>query len=568
MKRFFVFVSVVFFCSASFSDCLALTAHEDLVAALAKNLKFSSADFEKFSDQQSLLSNRDLCLSVMYSQTGAKPLWISETGPNSRATIILKFLMKSEEEGLFPQKYSVGEIADLWNVTIPASLARLDTLLTYNLVKYIHDVSYGQIRPLTSDNMVVTDVAGISFDVVAALKIALAAPDLSAYLASLPPAHKHYQDLKEALKVYRLIAASGGWKQIPPGPTLRPGEPDDRLKLIYKRMFIPGIPPISPPESKIYDEPLQRTVSRFQQLSGLTADGVIGPQTLAAMNVPASKLVEQIIVNMARWRWQSHFLGKKYVLINIAGYNLTAFKDDDMVLNFPVIIGQFQHQTPVFSDSIKYIEFNPYWNITPNIAKNEELPNLKKNPRYLTDRHVRLFSSWDADATELDSTTVNWRQVSPSRMAGYKLRQDPGPWNALGRIKFVFPNKYAVYMHDTPAHDLFSRTKRDFSHGCIRLSNPLALAMFALEDQDKGWTREKIESIFDSGKRMTIHLNRPLPIHITYQTTWVDKDGHIHFNRDIYSRDEKLFKALLNGEDGIAMSIDRTMGDTNDKLNQ
>jgi L,D-transpeptidase YcbB len=342
----------------------------------------------------------------------------------------------------------------------------------------------------------------------------------------------------------------------------------DRLKLIYKRMIAPGIPPISSPESKIYDEPLQKTVSRFQQLSGLTADGVIGPQTLAAMNVPASRLVEQIIVNMARWRWQSHFLGKKYVLINIAGYNLTAFKDDEMVLNFPVIIGQFQHQTPVFSDSIKYIEFNPYWNITPSIAKNEELPNLKKNPRYLTDRHVRLFSSWDADATELDSTTVNWRQVSPSRMAGYKLRQDPGPWNALGRIKFVFPNKYAVYMHDTPAHDLFSRTKRDFSHGCIRLSNPLALAMFALEDQDKGWTREKIESIFDSGKRMTIHLNRPLPIHITYQTTWVDKDGHIHFNRDIYSRDEKLFKALLNGEDGIAMSIDRTMGDTNDKLNQ
>jgi L,D-transpeptidase YcbB len=564
MKKIFMFLAVFFLSSAPISDCLAATKYEELATALAENLKYSTTDLEKSTDRQPALINRDLCLAVMYHETGSKPLWISETGPDSLATTILKFLMKSEEEGLNPEKYNIGEISDLWAATIPTSLARLDTLLTYNLVKYIHDVSYGQIQSLTLDNTVFTEAGEISFDVVAALKNALAAPDLAVYLASLAPAHKHYQGLKTALKVYRSIAASGGWKQIPQGATLRPGETDDRLQLIYKRMLAPGIPPTPPPETKVYGNPLQKAVARFQQLSGIGADGVIGPQTLIAMNVPASRLVEQIIVNMARWRWQAHELGKKYVLINIADYNLTAFKDDEMVLNFPVIIGQLQHQTPVFSDSIKYIEFNPYWNITPSIARNEELPHLKKNPRYLTDRHVRLFSSWDADATELDSTTMNWNQVSPSRMAGYKLRQDPGPWNALGRIKFVFPNKYSIYMHDTPAHDLFSRTKRDFSHGCIRLSNPLALAIFALEDQGKGWTREKIESAFDSGKRMTINLNPPVPIHITYQTTWVDKDGQIHFNRDIYSRDERLFKALLNGDDKIAMSIDRTIGDNND----
>jgi L,D-transpeptidase YcbB len=566
MKKIFMLFSVFLLCSSSITDCLASTTHEELVVALAENLKLSAIDLETLADQQLSLNNRDLCLAVIYQKTGSGPLWVNETGPGSRATIILDFLKKSEAEGLNPQKYNLGEIGDLWTTMTPVALARLDTLLTYNLVRYIHDISYGQIQ--TPAATIVTDVGETSFDVVAALQNARNAPDLAAYLVSLVPAHKHYQGLKEALKTYRAIAASGGWKPIPLSSTLRPGETNDHLHLIYKRMLAPGIPLPPPPENKVYGPALQKAVSRFQQLNDIDADGTIGPQTLAAMNVPASRLVEQIIVNMARWRWQSHFLGKKYVLINIASYNLTAFKDDEMVLNFPVIIGQLQHQTPVFSDSIKYIEINPYWNITPSIAKNEELPNLRKNPRYLTDRHVRLFSGWGGDATELDSTSMDWQQISPSRMAGFRLRQDPGPWNALGRIKFVFPNKYSIYMHDTPSRNLFSRTKRSFSHGCIRLSNPMALALFALEDQGKDWTSEKLQSHFDSGKRLVIHLNHPLPIHITYQTSWVDKDGQIHFNRDIYSRDEKLYKALLSGNDKIVMSIDRTMVETEDKLNQ
>ncbi len=568
MKTIFMFFSVFFLCSVSITDGLALTAHEGLLDALAEELKLSATDLEKAADLKPPLDDQGLCLAVIYHKTGLAPLWVTETGPGSRATIILDFLKKSEDEGLNSQKYKIGEISNLWTTTAPASLARLDTLLTYNLVRYIHDISYGQLQPLSPDNTAFAAAGDINFDVVAAMQQALGAPDLAAYLVALAPAHKHYQSLKKALKIYRLIAASGGWKQIPPGPTLRPGESDDRLQLIYKRMLAPGIQPPPKPEDKIYGPALQKAVARFQQLNGIEDDGVIGPQTLTAMNVPASRLVEQIIVNMARWRWQAHVLGKKYVLINIASFNLTAYKDDIMVLNFPVIIGQLQHQTPVFSDSIKYIEFNPYWNITPDIAKNEDLPHLRKNPRYLSDRHVRLFSSWEGDATELDSTTMDWQQVSPSRMAGFKLRQDPGPWNALGKIKFVFPNKYSIYMHDTPSRNLFSRTKRDFSHGCIRLSNPLSLALFALEDQGKGWTSEQIQSAYDSDKRVVVRLTPPLPIHITYQTSWVDKDGQIHFNRDIYSRDEKLFKALLNGNDKILMNIDKTTVDPDDKLNQ
>ncbi len=555
MKNFFLFISVCVFCLTSITESLALTARERLKVALVEDLILSTANLVAHNGLRPLLSDRDSCLAAIYGTTGSTPLWVSETGPGPRAAIILDFLNKADEEGLDPLEYRLPQITSIWTARSPASLARLDTLLTYDLVKYIHDISYGQIEPSSSDSPSFADGGDTAFDVVAAADAALAAPDLKTYLASLAPSHQYYTGLKSALKTYRAIARAGGWKQIPPGATLHPGDKDSRLQYVYKRLIAPGIPAIPPPENMIYGPALRKAVLRFQRLFGLTPDGIIGAQTLAMMNIPASRLVEQIIANMTRWRWQAHVLGNKYVMINIADYNLTAFKDNVMVLNFPVIIGQLQHQTPVFSDSIKYIEFNPYWTITPSIAKNEELPNLRKNPRYLVDRHVRLFSGWQEGAMELDSTRMDWHRISRSQMASFRLRQDPGPWNALGRIKFGFPNKYSVYMHDTPTKDLFSRNKRDFSHGCIRLSNPLALALFALEDQGAGWTREKIESHFYSDRRMTVRLRFPLPIHITYQTTWVDKDGLIHFNRDIYARDEKLFKASTNRNDKIPTAI-------------
>jgi murein L,D-transpeptidase YcbB/YkuD len=216
-----------------------------------------------------------------------------------------------------------------------------------------------------------------------------------------------------------------------------------------------------------------------------------------------------------------------------------------MKIHFPVIVGKSQHQTPVFSDRVMYIDFNPYWNIPPSIARNEELPRLRKDRLHLVKRHIRLFSSWRADAVELDPTTMDWNTISRSQISGFKLRQDPGPWNALGRVKFVFPNKYDVYMHDTPTQNLFSRNKRDFSHGCIRVSDPPSLALFILSRETSGWNREKIDAIFKSGKRKIVRPDVLVPVHITYQTAWVDKNGLICFNRDIYRRDRKLGQALF-----------------------
>ena len=526
----------------------AQTEAEQLKSALAQDPALSTSGFEQLGDRRPSLADRDLCLAVIYHATGIEPLWVSASGPGARAAIILGFLENSDREGLAPQEYGIDQITGLWHATTPASLARLDTLLTYNLVKYIYDMNYGRIPPSTAALADVTSDTARTFDIVAAVKAARAAPDLQQYLTALAPAHHFYQDLKAALKVYTAIARSGGWGQIPAGKTLNPEEHDDRLPAIRERLIAPGIASVPRLTTDVYGPALVNAVKRFQQLFGITPDGVIGPQTLAAMNIPASILVKKIVINMARWRRQAHILGDKFVMINIADFTLTAYKGNDMVLSLPVVIGKLHHQTPVFSSSITYVQFNPYWIIPPSIAENEELLHLRKNRRYLVEKHIRLYSGRGTDAVELDSTKINWHEMSPQEMRSFRLRQDPGAWNALGRIKFAFPNPYGVYVHDTPEKDLFSRNTRDSSHGCIRLSNPLALADFVLEDQGKGWTPDKIESAFYADRRTTVWLNSPLPIHITYQTTWVDKDGAIHFNRDIYARDETLYKALIQND--------------------
>jgi murein L,D-transpeptidase YcbB/YkuD len=401
------------------------------------------------------------------------------------------------------------------------------------------------------------EAGNVNFKPRESLEQALAAADLAVWLESLPPAHQHYIGLKKALMMYRTIAMAGGWPLVAAGPTIKPGDNDVRIPDIIRRLSATGdIDPmmVRGPMPAHYSPLLEQGVVKFQLRHGLDPDGVIGAKTLAAMNVPVQERIRQIIINMTRWRWQERDLGEKYIIVNIAHFDLTAFEEEQEVFRFPVIVGKFQQQTPVFSNRIAYIDINPYWNIPPAIARNEELPNLRKDPEYLKKRHVRLLTSWEEGAHEIDSTTIDWNTVSPARMGQYLLRQDPGPWNALGRIKFVFPNTYNVYLHDTPTQNLFSRNQRNFSHGCIRVSDPLRLAVFVLSRQkDAGWTPETIKSRINENKRVVIRLDERLPVHITYQTAWIDKSGIVCFNNDVYGRDKKLLNALFNEEENTAI---------------
>ena len=513
--------------------------------ALARLIKYSPEQLQVQQADKPLIADRDRCLAAVYHFSGNTPIWVTDDGPTERAAVVLKYLQAAAEEGLNPDDYGISEMAVLWPARGAGDLARLETLLTYELLLYAHDVSYGQLQSHSVAPRIFHDTGRQDFDPVAVMKAIIDATDLDAHLASLPPAHQHYQALKTALRTYREIAAAGGWKSVAAGPTLRPGEIDPRVPSIRTRLHVTGDLGKIDHTDTFYDTSLQRAVVRFQKRYGLQPDGVIGARTVAAMNIPAKRLVSQIIVNMTRWRWQAHDLGERYVLVNIAGYNLRAVENGQIVMDMPVIVGELENQTPIFSDMIQYIDFNPYWVITRSIASKEELPRLQQNPRYLVDRNVRLYSSWDADAVEIDSTRVDWKSISPEQMARYKLRQDPGPLNALGRMKFVFPNRFAIYMHDTPKRDLFSQSSRNFSHGCIRVSDPVALATFVLGKEKTVWSPEKIQETVDSGKRKVVNLAVPLSVHLTYQTSWVDKEGSIHFNSDIYGRDTELSLALL-----------------------
>jgi len=514
-----------------------------------RHLGCQTIDLVKLQDNKPLLASRDICLSRIYQQNNAQPLWVSAKGPGYKARIIFEHLQNSEKHGLDPLRYKVREIRQLWNSKHAGDLARLDTLLTYNLVHYIHDISYGQLNPSVANPQLFPEAGYRDFNPVIAIQQAQIARDIKGYLDQLPPQHIHYASLKAALEKYRIIALQGGWPQLPDGLKIFPGDRDRRMPIVRERLKMTGelARASNPPDPYRYDLELRDAVLKFQLRHGLKPDGVIGVNTRGALNVTVDERIKTIRLNLARWRWQAHDLGSKYVLVNIAGYNLKAYRNmgQDQALDLRVVVGKERHQTPVFSNLIKLIDINPYWTIPTSIAKNEELPKLRKNPSSLKQRNIRLYSGWSANARELDSTAIDWNSVSPGRMAGFRLRQDPGPQNPLGRIKFLFPNQYDVYLHDTSAPQLFNYTNRGFSHGCIRVSDPRALAYFLLEDQYGNWSAERIDAAYNSSSRKVIQLSNPIPVHITYQTSWVDKDGTIHFNVDVYARDKKLDKALF-----------------------
>jgi len=521
---------------------------KDLAEAMADHLECYPVELLSFNKQEPSIVREDVCLAAIYHESGAEPLWVSKDGPGMRAAIIFGYLKNADSEGLDPADYEVEKIEDLWTDLSLESLAKLDTLLTYNMVKYVHDVSYGQLKPYMANPELFAEAGERGFDPPAMVETILATENLDEFFQSLPPHHRQYRGLKNGLLHYGLLKYSGEWQVLSGRKSIRPGDEDERIVEIRKRIALLENANLENAETgnpSVYDDELLKKVLLFQQAHGLEQDGIIGRKTMRELNKSPEDRLTQIKVNMARWRWQDHALGEKYILVNIANYRLYSYAASELEFSMPVIVGKLQHQTPVFSDRIKYLELNPYWNVPPSIAINEELPELKKNPDYLVEKNIRLFSNWQEDGVELDSTVIDWSLVSPSEMAGFKLRQEPGPANALGRVKFVFPNRYSVYLHDTPSKKLFSEQTRSFSHGCIRVSEPEKLAVFLIDGAGREWDRTRVNDLINLGKRKVLRIRPPIPVHITYQTAWVDKDDQIVFNGDVYGRDEKLYNALF-----------------------
>jgi murein L,D-transpeptidase YcbB/YkuD len=377
----------------------------------------------------------------------------------------------------------------------------------------------------------------------ALLEGALNTHRVRAVLMGFLPSHPGYEKLRRALYNYRSLAAAGGWEAVPEGPALKPGDAGERVIHLSRRLSADSaLNLLTDAPGAVYDSDVEAAVREFQRRHGLEPDGVAGKATLSALNVPASQRVRQIEANLERWRWLPEDLGERYILVNVADYTLEVVELGRLVLDMKVIVGKPYRHTPVFSDVMTTIVINPTWYVPRRIAIVDKLPLIRKDPNYLKKMGMHVTSGDGAHAKEVDPRTVDWTKIGPKHFP-FRLSQAPGPQNALGRVKFLFPNRFNVYLHDTPSRELFGKTERNFSSGCIRIEKPVDMADYLLTNQP-GWNPQRVRDTIDSMRETSIHLDRPIPVHLLYWTVFVDGVGDLQFRPDIYSRDEKLIRAL------------------------
>lgn len=479
----------------------------------------------------------DAALRQWYGETGFQPLWIGPNGVNGKALDFLQILKQAAREGLVPGDYGIAGI----EAGMAASPLEGELLLSKALVHYVNDLRTGRLSSRAADPELFIQPGKI--DRLAILRTARDAAKIGQAIDAYTPGNPIYRRLRRILAEYRMIAVNGGWPTVPEGTGLKSGLRDSRVTMLRQRLMATNDLLDGGGETSLYDKTLLQAVERFQQRHGLAADGVVGPGTLAELNVPVQRRIEQIIVNMERWRWMPNDLGDRYILVNLAGYELELVERDAAVMSMRIITGQPYRRTPVFSGSMTYMEFNPTWTVPRTIAKHDILPRLRRDSGYLASQNIRVFDGWAKDSAELAPSAIDWNTVDEKRIP-YRFRQDPGPGNALGRVKFMFPNRFNVYLHDTPTRQLFNKTVRSFSSGCVRVEDPLRLAEYLTSDLP-GWDRRRIENVIATGNTTVVKLARPMPVHLTYSTVWFGEDGTIHFRDDVYARDDLLYQALF-----------------------
>jgi murein L,D-transpeptidase YcbB/YkuD len=483
-----------------------------------------------------------IVLPALYAAHDNLPLWSNP----AMVSQLLDAIRNSAGEGLMPDDYHLAaletlqqELAGGASAAAPEHAADFDLLLTDALVRLGYHLAFGKVDPeaLDPDWNMRREIE--PRDAVARLDGAIRAGHIDALLASLRPSQPVYTRLIAALQRYRDIAARGGWREVPPGPALKPGMSEARVVALRARLAAGGDLPPNDTVSPLFDAPLEAAVRRFQRLHELTEDGVAGKATLEAMNVPVARRIEQIRANLERARWVLHDLPSEFVLVDIAGFNVRFYRDQRMIWETRAVVGRPARMTPVFKSRITWFELNPTWTVPPTILTQDVLPAVRRNPHYLEEKNMRVI---DRQGHGVDPAGIDWSRYARGGFP-YTIRQDPGPENALGRIKFMFPNKHAVYLHDTPGKELFKRTQRTFSSGCIRIEDPWGFAELLLDD-DPLWNRERVSEAVDSLKTRVIRLRSPVVVILLYWTVDVDKNGDVLFKQDIYDRDPPIIRAL------------------------
>jgi murein L,D-transpeptidase YcbB/YkuD len=475
-------------------------------------------------------------LLAYYGDHNGTPLWVD----TPRMKSLIEHLGQAEEDGLASADYPTDDLkARQQAATDGDSIARAEAEIAFSaaFLNYASDLKVGRLSPRKVDPELF--VENKVFDGSTALGDLNTQDDVDIFFRLYAPKNPEYRALRVLLSTYRKIVAKGGWPKVAKGEPLKPDMRDPRVAQIRARLKITGDITVDSADPALFDAALVMAVKRFQKRHGLDADGAAGRKTIAAMNVTADERVEQIIVNLERWRWLPENLGDRYILVNIAGFELTLVESGAVQDRMRVIVGRPFRRTPVFDSRIRYLEINPYWTVPYKLAVEDELPQILKDPSFIDRLGFEVFR----DGKPVNPNTVQWASLSEGNFP-YTLRQKPGPKNALGRIKFMFPNKFSVYLHDTPSRGLFGRAERAFSSGCIRVQRPLDLAEQVLRDTPD-WDRAHIEAVLESEKNTRVNLAKSLPVHLTYATAWSGEGGTIEFRPDIYGRDKSLGKALF-----------------------
>jgi murein L,D-transpeptidase YcbB/YkuD len=483
-----------------------------------------------------------IVLPALYKVNNDAPLWSNPQAVNQ----LLGAIRTIDREGLLPADYHLTALEALQQRMVagedaasPELVADFDLLLTDALVRLSYHLAFGKVDPEALDPDWNLRRQLEQPETVSRLDDAIRNGHIDALLDSARPTLTSYERLIAALQQYRRIATQGGWQSVPAGPSLKPGMTDARIVALRHRLAASGDLSGENTDSPDFDSPLEAAVRHFQGRHGLTVDGVAGKATLAAMNVPVEQRIDQIRANLERARWVLHDLPPEFVLVDIAGFNVRFYRDKRMIWETRAVVGRPARMTPVFKSRITYFEVNPTWTVPPTILKEDVLPAVRRNPRYLQEKNMRVI---DRQGHAVDPAGIDWSRYSRGGFP-YTIRQEPGPENALGRIKFMFPNTHAVYLHDTPSKQLFNRTERTFSSGCIRIENPYRFAELLL-DGDPDWNRERVIEAVDSLKTRSIRLRNPVEVILLYWTVDVDKNGDVLFKQDIYNRDPPIIKAL------------------------
>ncbi|MEO8122976.1 MAG: L,D-transpeptidase family protein [Burkholderiales bacterium] len=482
----------------------------------------------------------------------AAPLWLDASGQvtgNARDAIAL--LTDSASDGLDPTAYGVASLASraagLSGASPEARLA-WDVELSLAMLRYLRDLHFGRVDPRALGFRVSPPRAEVH-DIVAMLAAAVATGRVAQLAAELAPPLLQYRELRDSLGRYRRIAQDSPATSLGvPKASVRVGEPYADLGALRERLVVLGDLPAGTPlaAAASYDAALAAGVAQFQARHGLATDGVLGKSTLAELNVPIADRVAQLGFALERMRWLPHPDGRRIVAINIPMFRLWAWNDDARgakpALGMDVIVGRaLKTQTPVFSDEMRYLVFRPYWNVPRSIVRNETLPAIARDPGYLAKNNMEIVQG-ESDAARVLPTTPD--SIAMLRDGVARVRQRPGPTNSLGLVKFIFPNDANIYLHSTPAKSLFERSRRDFSHGCVRVADPVVLAAWLLKDQPQ-WTRERIVAAMDESYSLHVNLTQPVPVLLYYVTAMVSpEDGSLHFAADIYGHDARLARAL------------------------